>query len=132
MTTRRTSTAASGAATTAALQLDYLSCGQIASQSASWWRNVLGIVGFERLPIIDGARAPIAASMTPFLGVNGNLCEVWRVDGPQVLLANGAAERSRVHYRFCEDLLFGSITLEERSIEAEGPSSGRADQSYVL
>ena len=89
----------------------------------------MGIVGFERLPIIDGARAPIAASMTPFLGVNGNLCEVWRVDGPQVLLANGAAERSRVHYRFCEDLLFGSITLEERSIEAEGPSSGRADQS---
>jgi enamine deaminase RidA (YjgF/YER057c/UK114 family) len=125
MTTRRTSTAASGAATTATLQLDYLSPGQIASQSPSWWRNVLGVVGFERLPIIDGARAPVTASMTPSLGANDNLCEVWRVAGPQVQMADGAAERSRVHYRFCEDLLFGSITLEERNLQAEGPVSGR-------
>ncbi len=123
MTTRRTSTAASRVATTAALQLDYLSCGQIASQAPSWWRNVLGVVGFERLPIIEGARAPITASMTPTLGTNDNLCEVWRVAGPQVEMADGTAERSRVHYRFCEDLLFGSITLEERSLEAEGPTS---------
>jgi chorismate lyase/3-hydroxybenzoate synthase len=126
MTTRRTLTAASGAATTAALQLDYLSSGQIASQSPSWWHNVLGVVGFERLPIIDGARVPITASMTPSLGVDDNLCEVWRVAGPEVPMANGAAERGGVHYRFCEDLLFGSITLEERSIEAEGPSSSGA------
>jgi enamine deaminase RidA (YjgF/YER057c/UK114 family) len=32
-----------------------------------------------------------------------------------------------VHYRFCEDLLFGSITLQERSLEAEGPISVRGD-----
>ncbi|MEP6885974.1 MAG: hypothetical protein ABJC66_14605, partial [Gammaproteobacteria bacterium] len=62
-------------ATTSALQLDYLPSEQIASQPASWWRNVLGVVGFERLPIIDGALAPITASMTPVLGANDNLCE---------------------------------------------------------
>src|SRR5258708_19289192 len=42
-------------------------------------------------------------------------------------MSNGAAKRSRVHYRFCEELLFGSITIEERSIEAEGPGGGGAD-----
>jgi chorismate lyase/3-hydroxybenzoate synthase len=132
MTTTRTSTATSRAATSraaspAALQLDYLSCDEIASQSPAWWRNVLGVVGFEKLPAIDGARVPIIASMTPFLGVNDSLCEVWRVAGAEVQLSNGAAKRSRVRYRFCEELLFGSITIEEQTIEAEAPARGRAD-----
>jgi enamine deaminase RidA (YjgF/YER057c/UK114 family) len=65
--------------------------------------------------------------MTPALGVNDNLCEVWRVSGPEVRLANGMADQSRVHYRFCEELLFGSIAIEERAIEAAGPAPGRAD-----
>jgi enamine deaminase RidA (YjgF/YER057c/UK114 family) len=127
MTTTRTSMARPHAATTAALQLDYLSSAQIAAQSPSWWRNVLGVVGFEKLPAIDGARAPVTASMTPALGSDGNLCEVWRVAGEEVRLANGAPEHSRVHYRFCEELLFGSLTIEERSIEAAGAAPGRAD-----
>jgi chorismate lyase/3-hydroxybenzoate synthase len=126
MTTTRTSTALSTAASPAALELDYLSSGRIASQAPSWWGNVLGIVGFEKPPAIDGARAPITASMTPSLGANGDLCEVWRVAGPGVQLCNGNARQSRVRYRYCRELLFGSITLEERAIEAEGPSR-RAD-----
>jgi chorismate lyase / 3-hydroxybenzoate synthase len=127
MTTMRTPTAATGAATTAALQLDYLSSDQIALQPPAWWRNVLGVVGFERLPAIDGARAPITASMTPSLGVNDNLCEVWRVAGPEVRLADGAAEQSRVHYRFCDDLLFGSITIEEHSLDARDSARGHRE-----
>jgi chorismate lyase/3-hydroxybenzoate synthase len=107
-----------------ALQLDYLSSDEIASQPHSWWQNVLGVVGFEKLPVIDGARVPVTASMTPSLGVNDNLCEVWRVAGAEVRMSNGAAKRSRVHYRFCEELLFGSITIEERTVEAEGPTDG--------
>jgi chorismate lyase/3-hydroxybenzoate synthase len=87
----------------------------------------LGVVGFERLPAIDGARAPITASMTPTLGANGNLCEVWRVAGPEIQLSNGAARHSRVRYRYCRELLFGSITLEEQAIEAEDPTRGSAD-----
>src|ERR1700688_4925101 len=132
MTTTRTSTAtlavspsvAPKAASRVELQLDYLSSDEIASQSPAWWQNVLGVVGFEKPPAIDGGRVPVTASMTPTLGVNGNLCEVWRVAGTEVRLSNGAAKRSRVHYRFCEELLFGSITIEERSIGAEGLGGG--------
>src|SRR5258708_1977813 len=135
MTTTRTSTAALGitpsvtarAASRVALHLDYLSSEEIASQSPAWWQNVLGVVGFEKPPAIDGAQVPVTASMTPSLGVNRNLCDVWRVSGEEVRMSNGAAKRSRVHYRFCEELLFGSITIEERSIEAEGPAGGGAD-----
>jgi chorismate lyase / 3-hydroxybenzoate synthase len=127
MTTTRSSTATSRAATPAALQLDYLSSDEIASQSPAWWRNVLGVVGFEKLPAIDGARVPITASMTPSLGENDNLCEVWRVAGPDAQLSNGAAKHSRVRYRFCEELLFGSITIEEQTIDADAPARGRAD-----
>jgi chorismate lyase / 3-hydroxybenzoate synthase len=118
MTTMRTSTITPAAASTAALQLDYLSCAQIASQSPSWWQNVLGIVGFEKLPDFDLARVPVTASMTPPLGANDNLCEVWRVDGPNIHMSNGAAEHRRVHYRYCDDLLFGSITIEERATDS--------------
>jgi chorismate lyase / 3-hydroxybenzoate synthase len=118
MTTLRTLPATFCATSPAALLLDYLSADQIASQSPSWWGNVLGVVGFEKLPAIHGARAPITASMTPSLGASGNLCEVWRVAGPEVRLSNGAAKQSRVHYRFSDDVLFGSITIEEGAIEA--------------
>jgi len=126
MTITRMSTAAPGAATTAALQLDYLSSDEIALQSPAWWRNVLGVVGFGNLPVIDGARAPITASMTPSLGVSDNLCEVWRVCGPEVRLANGADEQSQVRYRFCDELLFGSITIEERDFKGRSSPLGRA------
>jgi chorismate lyase/3-hydroxybenzoate synthase len=118
MTIMRISTATARAANRVALQLDYLSSEEIASQSPSWWRSVLGVVGFEKLPAIDGARVPVAASMTPSLCATGKLCEVWRVAGTEARMWDGAAQRSRVHYRYCEDLLFGSITLEEQAIEA--------------
>jgi enamine deaminase RidA (YjgF/YER057c/UK114 family) len=75
---------------------------------------VLGIVGFEKLPAIEGARVPVTASMTPPLGADDNLCEVWRIANPAVHLSNGTSRHRRVRYRFCEDLLFGSITIEER------------------
>ena len=134
MTTTRTPTApleatlgvAPRSANGAVLLLDYLSSEKIASQSPAWWQNVLGVVGFEKPPAIDGARAPITASMTPSLGLNDDLCEVWRVEGADVRMSNGTAERSRVRYRFCQELLFGSITIEERALEAEGPPGGGA------
>jgi chorismate lyase / 3-hydroxybenzoate synthase len=118
MTTLRILPATFSATSPAALQLDYLSADQIASQSPSWWGNVLGVVGFDKLPALDGARVPITASMTPSLGANNNLCEVWRVAGTEVQLSSGAAKHSRVHYRFCDELLFGSLTIEEGVLEA--------------
>jgi chorismate lyase/3-hydroxybenzoate synthase len=117
------------AASRVGLQLDYLSSVEIACQSPSWWQNVLGVVGFEKLPAIGRARVPITASMTPSLGAIDNLCEVWRVAGAEGRMSNGAAERSRVHYRFCDELLFGSITIDERTVEALGPMGDRVSGS---
>jgi chorismate lyase/3-hydroxybenzoate synthase len=125
MTTRRITTA-TAEATTAALQLDYFSSDRLTSQAPSWWRNVLGVVGFEKPPAINGARVPVAASMTPSLGANDNLCEVWRVAGPEVDLSSGSATQGSVHYRFCEELMFGSITIEERAIEKLAQEAGGA------
>jgi enamine deaminase RidA (YjgF/YER057c/UK114 family) len=105
---------AAGAPGAAALRVDYFSFDRIAAEPPSWWGNVLGIVGFEKVPAIVGARVPVTASMTPPLGANHNLCEVWRIPNPAVRLWNGTARSGRLRYRFCEDLLFGSITIEER------------------
>jgi chorismate lyase/3-hydroxybenzoate synthase len=132
MTTPRTFPATFSAASPAALQLDYLTADQIASQSPAWWGNVLGVVGFEKLPAIQGARVPITASMTPSLGGSDNLCEVWRVAGPEAQLSNGAAKHSRVHYRFCDELLFGSITIEEAGVEAAGTARRGDGNSAAL
>jgi chorismate lyase / 3-hydroxybenzoate synthase len=129
MTTRRINTATAEAAT-AALQLDYVSSDHLASRSPSWWQNVLGVVGFEKPPVIGGARVPVTASMTPALGVKDNLCEVWRVAVPATAtgLSNGAARQGRVHYRYCDDLLFGSITIDERLRDAvSGSRDGAKD-----
>ncbi len=131
MTTTRI-TRATAEASAAALRLDYLSSDHLASQPASWWQNVLGIVGFEKPPFLDGVPVPVTASMTPPLRSNDHLCEVWRVAGPAVRLSNGAARQGRVHYRYGEDLLFGSITVEERGVEerpllAEGAVHGDTD-----
>jgi enamine deaminase RidA (YjgF/YER057c/UK114 family) len=114
---------ASSASSAAALQLDYLSADRIASQAPAWWGNVLGVVGFEKLPAIDGAGAPVTASMTPSLGANDSLCEVWRVAGAEARLSSGAAKHSRMQYRFCDELLFGSITIEEAAVGADGNSA---------
>src|SRR6202051_5257839 len=111
MTTTRSSTAISGAASTAALQLDYLSSDAIASQSPAWWQSVLGVVGFEKLPPIEGSRVPIIASMTPSLGANDAVCEVWRVAGPGGQLSDGAAPGRRARYRVRGGVLLRSLTI---------------------
>jgi chorismate lyase / 3-hydroxybenzoate synthase len=111
--------ASSTAAGTATLQLEYLSAAQVASQSASWWHSVLGVVGFEKLPNVNRTRVPVTASMTRSLGAN-DICEVWRVAGPHSQLASGGALQNRVHYRYCDDLLFGSLTIAEHAIDAPG------------
>jgi chorismate lyase/3-hydroxybenzoate synthase len=132
MTTTRISTATARAASRVALQLDYICTDEIAAQTSAWWQNVLGVVGFEKLPAIDGPRVPVAASMTPSLGGNANLCEVWRAAGAEGRMSNGAAGRSRVQYRFCEELLFGSITLDEHAVEAAGPMNGDGESRALL
>jgi chorismate lyase / 3-hydroxybenzoate synthase len=110
-------TASSAAAGTDALQLEYLSSHSVASQPSAWWQGVLGVVGFEKPPRIDRSRIPVTASMTRSLRAD-DLCEVWRVAGPQTELTSGESAQTRLQYRHSEDLLFGSLTIAEQAIEA--------------
>ncbi len=103
---------------TASLQLDYVSPDQLAGRPAAWWDGVLGVVGFEKAPQIDRTQVPVTASMTPALGVADNLCEVWRVAGGRAVeLSTGSRKSGRVHYRYCDELLFGSITIDEEALD---------------
>jgi chorismate lyase / 3-hydroxybenzoate synthase len=109
---------------TASLQLDYVSTDELALQSASWWSSVLGVVGFEKAPQFDLPRVPVTASMTPSLGAAENLCEVWRVvGGRDVELSTGSLKQGRVHYRYCDELLFGSITIDEEGLDRNGSAA---------
>lgn len=69
--------------------------------------------------------------MTPPLGKNDNLCEVWRVAGASIKLLNGATRQSRVHYRYCDDLLFDSITIDEQLLETGSTVHGGIDDVGV-
>ena len=106
--------------TSASLQLDYVSSDELATQSASWWRNVLGVVGFEKPPTIELMGVPVTASMTPSLGITDGLCEVWRVAGNGAReLSTGSLRQGRVQFRYCDELLFGSITIDEEGFDAK-------------
>jgi chorismate lyase / 3-hydroxybenzoate synthase len=107
------SMAAREAASAASLQLDYLSLQDLASRPEAWWQGVLGIVGFEKPPQIGRFPFPVTASMTRSL-TTSDLCEVWRVGGPEVQLSTGEAQHTNVRYRYSEDLLFGSLTVAEQ------------------
>jgi chorismate lyase / 3-hydroxybenzoate synthase len=103
------------------LQLDYLSTAEIAACSPDWWERVLGVVGFSKAPALDSG-VPVTASMTPALDAADALCEVWRVaDDPTLRLQNGVrsdfTQSGQVRFRYCRDLLFGCVTVEERSFE---------------
>jgi chorismate lyase/3-hydroxybenzoate synthase len=110
-------TASSLAAGTGNLELEYLSSRQVAAQPASWWQGVLGVVGFDEPPTLERARVPVTASMTRSLRAS-DLCEVWRVAGPQIRLSSGESAQTRLQYRYSEDLLFGFLTIEEQAFDA--------------
>jgi enamine deaminase RidA (YjgF/YER057c/UK114 family) len=113
-------TASSTAAGTGSLQLEYLSSRELGGHPASWWQGVLGVVGFEKLPALDRARIPVTASMIRPLRAN-DLCEVWRIADPEVRLASGSAQAG-LHYRHCDDLLFGCLSIAESAIDARSES----------
>jgi enamine deaminase RidA (YjgF/YER057c/UK114 family) len=116
----------------ASLRLEYLPTTDIAAQTPSWWLHVLGVVGFAKPPRLERSPVPVTASMTPSLGSADNLCEVWRVSGaPDLRLENGALSGSvkhgEVRYRFCSELLFGSVIIEEQAFEREEEPRAEGD-----
>ena len=113
---------------TAVLHLDYVPMDEIAATPASWWNNVLGVVGFASLPRIDSAEVPVAASMTPSPGADaGQLCEVWRITGP--VRAQLPSRHAQVHYRFCDDFLFGTLMFDEQGLEGDSTGLSQATLS---
>ena len=103
-----------------------MAADDLAGQAASWWRTVLGVVGFERPPSVDGARVPVTASMTRPLGTTDPLCEVWRLaDGRDVETFSRSQQQGRVRHSHGDGLLFGSVTIEEEGAAGEGSSALR-------
>ena len=107
--------------TKASLQLEYVASDQLALQPDAWWGTVLGIAGFAWPPPIRAAGVPIAASAIPPLRATGDVCEVWRMrEGRAVESASAPFHAGCLNYRWCEDSLFGSITLDESAFAGSG------------
>lgn len=110
--------------TAPALHFDYVPVDSLQTRCTREWRDVLAIVGYARPPHGLDAPVPVTASMTPALSAP-DLCEVWRVSrAGGSSLANGACEPraapgSEAHYRYCEELVFGSVTIDERHFATE-------------
>lgn len=69
---------------------------------------------------------PVTASMTRPLGTADPLCEVWRLaDGREVEPFTRSLRQGRVRYSHCDELLFGSVTMEEEGAAGEGASALR-------
>ncbi len=101
-----------------ALHLEYLSSADLAVRTHAWWRDVLGVVGFASSPEATPVEVPATASRTPPLGASGALCEVWRVaPSAKAELATGAFDLGRIQYRCCDELLFGSMTIDEQDFD---------------
>jgi enamine deaminase RidA (YjgF/YER057c/UK114 family) len=98
----------------ASLHVDTIASHRLAGLPPSWWAGVLGIVGFENVPTIAAVQAPVTASMTPALGGPDGLCEVWRVvGGRDAALSTALHRHGRVDYRCSDELLFGSVLIDE-------------------
>jgi enamine deaminase RidA (YjgF/YER057c/UK114 family) len=128
-------------AATAALRLDYLTRECLDSRPSSWWRNVLGVVGFSRPPA--GCRTPIAVTMTPLLGndpgvadsnarpTEREFCEVWRIGDAESHEPLVSGQLGRVQYRFSGDILFGCLSIDEGEFPAS-PGSLAPDAQGLL
>jgi chorismate lyase/3-hydroxybenzoate synthase len=113
-------------AAVAGVTVDYSSVADLAARPAEWWQSVLGVSGFGGVPSLEAAGVPLTASFTPQLVAGREMCEVWRVIGADQTCITRTAARGPVHYRFCNDILFGCLQIEERSVD------GCADEAGAL
>ena len=107
------------------LQVDYV---PLAAQDPARWDGVLGVATFHDAPAsLTANDIPVAEIRTPVLGSTGEICEVWRTR-QQV----ESGQRSRIHYRRGDDVLFGCISLPETQHENGGTSALHAatEQAY--
>jgi chorismate lyase/3-hydroxybenzoate synthase len=115
----------------AALQVDYVRSGELPQHPATWWRDVLAVVRFDRaataapfaaMPLTE-VNAPVlanGASSAADADSSGGAAEIWRLAGP---MHDG--ERGRVRYRHNGRLLFASLSISEAEF-ARAPACGAA------
>jgi chorismate lyase / 3-hydroxybenzoate synthase len=105
----------------AALQVDYVRCGDMRQHPAAWWQDVLAVIRFD-----SGAASPPLAELpltevnAPVLAGADGVTEIWRLAGPMHSGAHG-----RVRYRHNGRLLFASLSICEAEF-AETPACGAA------
>ena len=81
-------------------------------RSPAWLAGVLGGASFASM--VGEVNFPCVSVNTPQLPAGGDLCEVWRTDEPVREGRYGA-----IHYRYSEQLLFGSVMVPESEFAAD-------------
>ncbi len=110
---------------TATFGVEHRSRAQLPPKTDQWWSGVLGVAQFGLdLAPLDLANVPIAAVPLGPFGDFDALYEVWRADGSMQVGTLG-----RVHYRFNAHLLFGCISIPERS---QGDAPGNPLKANTL
>jgi chorismate lyase/3-hydroxybenzoate synthase len=97
----------------AALEVDYR---PLAEPDSQVWDGVLGVATFDAASAasLSARQIPVANIKTPVLGSSGEVCEIWRT---QQRVESG--QRARVHYRRCDEVLFGCISLQEANASTQ-------------
>jgi chorismate lyase / 3-hydroxybenzoate synthase len=100
------------------LEVDYV---PLAARASAQWDGVLGVATFDVAPASSLAAndIPVAEIRTPVLGSSGEICEIWRT---RQRVESG--QRSRVHYRRGDEVLFGCISMPESRQPGERQEAG--------
>ena len=108
------------------LRVDYLSLDQLAEFHAAGWRDVLGVVDYDRatttaLDAVPSAHLAFEALPVAPVGAAPPF-EVWRAAG-----ALRSGSHGRVRYRIANGLLFGGLTVPESaaSVATDGNTALR-------
>ena len=104
------------------LRVDYLSLDQLADFHAAGWRDVLGVVDYDRATTIALDAVPsahLAFEALPVTPVGAAPpFEVWRASGS---LRSGT--HGRVRYRTANGLLFGGLSIEEIAVAGDSDAN---------
>jgi len=106
----------------ARLSVDYLPAEQLAHRPAGWWSDVLGVVPFGRVPLVEcDPDVPLAPVPLEVLDSGAITAELWRLSAP---LRSG--RHGRVHFRAGDAALFGRIVVDEATGDADATRLQRA------
>jgi chorismate lyase / 3-hydroxybenzoate synthase len=102
----------------AGLEVDYL---PLAEPDSARWDGVLGVATFDSAfpSSLAAQEIPVANVKTPVIGASGEVCEIWRT---RRRVESG--QRAGVHYRHCDEVLFGCISVPEADASLQPGDDG--------